>query len=531
MMKLMLVDDESLSRYVLISLIQKAFPTVNIVAEAENGRQAIEMNKKYQPDIIFMDIKMPGINGIDASIEILSDFPHVNIIILTAYNDFDYIKNAIDIGIKGYILKPIKESEVIEKLTKTIEQIHERASFHGYRDLVESKIQEIKPFMENELVSAFIMGNNDVEKISNYISFLQEDIRAGYFMVLSVEKSNSSEIDECIRNRLLMEKAWTIAARHLPLSKKCLMSKSHGNVIVVFVPVDPISPARKLIEESVQVAEDIHRKLKVIGNLAVAVGIGGTYADIKKFSTSYNEALYALRKMNGAIQIKHFSQFTDEVDVHKIHTYPIELENKLLDHLRCGNIENAKVYANEIIASMMKPQNGLNLLADHVCELISILRRTVLKMGVDMSVVMGSNHLSELYELTTPEAIEQWLRRNIYSVIEQVEMKVGKNQDTISRAFEIANKKFTHRISLESVAAEVGLTPQYLSKVFKDKAGINFIDYITQKRVEHAIELLKRKELNIKKISGLVGYDDANYFCKLFKKVVGVTPKQFRDKA
>lgn len=117
MIKLMIVDDEYLSRFALRTLISKKISGIEIIGEAENGRQAIELNRKLRPEIIIMDIKMPGISGIDASMEIINEFPETNILILTAYDNFGFIKRALDIGVKGYILKPIKEAEVIDKLS------------------------------------------------------------------------------------------------------------------------------------------------------------------------------------------------------------------------------------------------------------------------------------------------------------------------------------------------------------------------------------------------------------------------------
>lgn len=530
MYKLLLVDDESLSRYVLRTLISKKFNNIEIVGEAENGRQAIELNRKLMPDIIIMDIKMPGINGIDASVEIVGEFPNANILILTAYNNFEYIKSALDIGVKGYILKPVKESEVVEKINKVLSQIEEQANHYDYKELVESKIKEIKPFMENELVAAFITGNGDLEKVANYINFLQEDIKAGYFLLISAGHSNSNEINETIRNRILREKTYTIVARHLPHLKKCLFGKSLGNTIVIFIPVDEKLQANKISEEALSIAEDINRKLKVIGDIDANIGIGNAYQEIKNFNKSYNEAVYALRKSFIQKKIIHFASLSIDINSYDFNAYPMDLENRLIEQLKSGNVGNAINSANEIIAYLLDNFNKIDNLKGAIGEFISVIKRNVLKMGVNLNNSFGTGLLSELSELSSTEEIEVWLKRNVYNIIEQVEKYAGKNVDAISRVFEYSNKNFNKDITLELVASEVGLSSQYLSKVFKEKIGTNFIDYITKKRLQYAEELLKKGNLNIKEISKMSGYEDSNYFCKIFKKDTGVSPKQYRAK-
>lgn len=530
MYKLMIVDDESLSRYVLRALISKKFNNIEIVGEAENGRQAIELNQKLQPDVIIMDIKMPGINGIDASVEIIKEYPNSSILILTAYNNFEYIKRALDIGVKGYILKPVNEAEVVEKINKVLGQIDEKLNNCDLKELIETKIREIKPYMENELVAAFINGNCDIGKVENYISFLQEDIKAGYFMLISSGQINSREINDCIRNRILKEKTVTIVTRNLPLYKKCFFGKSQGNSVVVFIPVDEKLSNSEIVNEAVMIAKDISRKLKVIGDVDASIGIGNTYTDIINFSKSYNEAVYALKKSTAENGVIHFASLCVEINSWTLQGYPLELEGKLTDEMKTGNIKNAKNYADEIITELIGNINKPDILKGYVGELISVLKRTVFKMGIHINNSLGMGMLSELGELTSVDEIEGWCKRNVYYIIEQVEKCSNRNSDIISKVFEYSNRNFNKDITLESVANEVGLSSQYLSKVFKEKCGTNFIDYITTKRLEFAENLLKKGVLNIKQVSKMSGYEDSNYFCKIFKKDTGLSPKQFRAK-
>jgi two-component system response regulator YesN len=530
MVKLMIVDDEYLSRFALRTLISKNLSTIEIIAEAENGRQAIELNRKFRPQIIIMDIKMPGISGIDASMEIINEFPETSILILTAYDNFEFIKRALDIGVKGYILKPIKEAEVIDKLSKMLNQIHERESRNDFMETVEKKISIVKPFMEDEMVSAFISGNYDTEKIKNFISFLQEDIQAGYFFLLSSGSSYSAEINNSVRNRVLREKILDILGRHLPLMKKCFFGRAQGNTIVVFIPVEKGLPGGEVIREALMIGQQMQRKLMVIGNIDLAIGIGNVYSDISEFSKSYNEATIALKRALTEKKVIHFSELDPDTLCPNSRGYPIELENKLIEQLKFGNIECAENYSDQIFLILLENNKNPEQLKEAVYEFITILKRAVAQIGIHLTNPADTGMLYELMELSCTEEIELWGKNHVHRLILQTKRRNDKNADIFNKIFDYTNRNFNKDITLESAASEAGLTSQYLSKIFKEKCGVNFIDYITEKRMEYAKELLKNSRDNIRKISKMAGYEDANYFCRIFKKGHGISPKQYRLK-
>lgn len=529
MYKLMIADDEFLSRYVLRALISKNFNNIKIVCEVENGRQAIELNRKLQPDLIIMDIKMPGINGIDASMEILRENINSYILILTAYNNFEYVKQALDIGVKGYILKPVNEQEVVEKINKVLGQIDEKSNNCDLAEFIDAKLRAIKPYMENELVTTFMNGNYDIVKAENYIAFLQEEIKAGYFMLISPGRINNREVNESVSNRVIIEKTATIVKRNLPLYKKYFFGKPQGNSIVVFIPVNEKFVHKEIVNESVIIAQDILRKLKVAVDVNASIGIGNVYTDIRNFRKSYNEAGLALRKASEPNSVIHFSSYCIELNSETFHEYPLDLESKLIDEIKAGNINNAKNLADEIITDLIGNIYNMDILKGYAEELMFVLKRTVFKMGIQLENSLSMGMLLELVELTSVYEIEVWCKKNVDYIIEQVEKCPSKNSDIISKVLEYINRNFNKDITLESVANEVGLSSQYLSKIFKEKCGINFIDYITTKRLEFAENLLKNGVMNIKQVSKMSGYEDSNYFCRIFKKSTGLSPRQFRS--
>ncbi|MGI6777121.1 MAG: response regulator [Acetivibrionales bacterium] len=530
MYRLMIADDEYLSRFVFKSLIAKTFKNIEIAGEAENGRQAVEINRKLRPDIIIMDIKMPGINGIDASRQILNEFPEVSVLILTAYDNFDYVKSALEIGVKGYILKPVKEEEAVEKINKVINDMEERKDKYNTREQVEKKVQVVRPFIENELISAFMAGNFDVEKVQNYISFLQEEIRAGYFMLISPEKDFSKSINDAVRNKLIRNRIYSVACNHLPMMRKCFFGNCLGNTIVAFFPVDENLEPDDLRKEAVIVGREIKNRIKVITGFDTVIGIGNVKKGIWNLNKSYNEAHYALRRALKEAKVVHYASI-DIIDFSEIkYTYPLELENQFIENIKLSNIDKAKELAGNIMAYIFDNQNNIEAVKECISEFIVVLKRTAVKLGANLNLFSITEVLAELGDMDKLEEIELWCKIYIYNMIEQIEKSCSTNTQVINMVIEYIDKHFHRDITLKQVAEEVGLSPQYLSRMFKEKYGSNFIDYVTKKRVKYAEEFLCNCNKSIKEISRMAGYEDSNYFCRIFKRDTGMTPTQYRSK-
>lgn len=528
MYRVLIADDESLSRFVIKTIISKNIFSLEVVGEAENGRQAIEMNRTLKPDIIIMDIKMPGINGIDATRDILLEFPNVSILILTAYDNFDYIKRALDLGVKGYILKPVKEDELVEKVNKVISEFDDKLNNSELKQEIESKIKIVRPLIENELVSSFVSGNFNVDKVNNYLNFLQIVISSGYFMLISSGEAISKDINETIRQRILKDKMYDIAQKHLNMMKKCYFGNCIGNTIIVFFPVKDEELKYETYKEAILIGREIKSRMKVIENIDVAIGIGNVYTGIQNLSKSYNEANLALKKAVSGREVIYFGSLDENDWLDSQIKYPIELENKLIEQIKIGSMENARELADNIITCIISSTCKVDYIKECLTEFFTVLKRNAVKIGANPFNIGYSRIVNELSVLNDIDEIYIWCKTNVNNLLDIIEKRSVKNKDVVSMVLEYINKYFTSDITLESVADEVGISPQYLSKIFKEKYGSNFIDYITRKRIELAEELLGRRDADIKEVSKAVGYGDTYYFCKVFKRDTGLTPKQFQ---
>lgn len=529
MYKILVVDDEALARYALRVLITKNFPDLEIVGEAESGNQAIELVNKLKPHIIIMDVKMPGINGIDASSTILCLYPETRILILTAYDSFNYVQKALNMGASGYVLKPLKKDEIVNKIQEIIVNIQTSEQKNDQSNNIDNKIKIVKPFIEKELVSAFATGGIDINEVKSYLNFLQRDITSGYFMLINYGQNYSMHINDSLRNKINRTKVNEILTKFLTLMKKCIIGNTIGNYIMIFFPVEQEQPVNSVIDEAVVIANEIQRKIKVIANLDVSIGIGGNYYDIEYFRRSYNEADQAMKNAMKSNGIVHYSLMQTDSGESSFQ-YPVKLENELMEQLRMGDGDKSKELVNEIFKLVFSQNSDIMSIKEYISQLIVIIKRIVFNMGVKLKFVENTGLLVELNNLMEIEEIKLWSINTLYSVIEKLEEhKNRKENGAIKKILAYVNKSFNKDITLEMVALEVDLSPQYVSKIFKEELGMNFIDFLTGKRIEYSKELLKSGNGNIREISCLAGYSDPNYFYRIFKKVTGLTPKEYKQ--
>lgn len=259
------------------------FENISVVGEAENGRQAIEMASRLKPDIIIMDIKMPGINGIDAATKILETLPDIIIIILTAYDNFSYAQKAINCGIEGYLLKPIQKKEVVAKLSEVLERLMVRRksdSSEGSGSF-RSVPRDIRPFLEEEFIALLLGDNKDSEMFRRIQEILQTSTDSGFFLVAgcpSLGEEEKSAVVQIMKRRMA-----------------CLTSRRTGRDLAFFIPRKSISAHD---DEYLRLTEDFFREVSRIYPGGIRCGIGKMGHDAEEVEASYHQAVTSLKAAN-----------------------------------------------------------------------------------------------------------------------------------------------------------------------------------------------------------------------------------------
>jgi two-component system response regulator YesN len=528
MIRLLIVDDEPLSLYAVRALVNRRFSDVSIVGEAKNGQEAIELYRRLKPDLLIIDIKMPILNGIDASKHILNEFEDANILILTAYDSFSYVQSALNMGIKGYLLKPINDEDAVEKIRSLISTINCRKEKNNNDENLEKKVNSIKPLVQKELISQMIYGNIKDEELQNYIFFLKDSISVGYFMLVGFKKDAAEGNNEIhvksIKNKVL-EEIKNLAV----ISRRCIIGNFVGTGIPLWFSASEDESIEDIYNESKKIGDEIKRKISLSANVPIGIGIGSVVTSIELSKKSYDEGHAALKSALKSSTVLHYNDIKESLAKTNIE-YPVYLEEKLIDLIKIGDVVQSKQVAEEILASVFNGFFTMKDIKEYLSQLLSIIKRTMLQLGIGINTLTTIGTMDDLTHLSDIEEMRVWSRKNLFSILELIEeIQDLKEKIVFTKIYECIKKNVFADISLEYVAQQVGMSPQYLSRIFKEEVGMNFIDYVTSKRISYAKKLLENRDKSIRDIAIESGYSDPSYFSKIFKKIVGLTPKEYRE--
>lgn len=226
--------------------------------------------------------------------------------------------------------------------------------------------------------------------------------------------------------------------------------------------------------------------------------------------------------------MKTFSYASDE-----IMAYPIEKETALLERIETGSKTGAQEILNEILGHIFFSSSGsIDVMRARVIELVVLLSRAAIKGGADVEQIFGLNYmyLNKIAGFRNIDEIAYWLSGILNRFTDQVfNLANVKHADVIYRAVDYVRHHYMNRITLEETAARVFLSPAYFSRVFKEEMGDNFNSYVNSIRVDAAKRLLLNETIPLVEISTMVGFEGQSYFCKVFKKIVGISPGRFRE--
>lgn len=523
MYRVLIADDESRERNILKILLKRHFPEQFIVHEANNGEEALAQFYEKQPQLMLVDIRMPGINGIDVIKKIRKQATNTYIVIITAYNYFEFAKEAIQEGVNDFILKPPSR----ENIKKTIEKF---LSFVELQEVKERNIKEAneklnqwKEAIKKELTMSIIYRETQKEKLNYYLKLLEIDYHWGFCLLFRMEYKNDAIH---LQQEKHMEKTCDAIGKYISESSKQYTIDVLGKYIILFLFLKSEKQEvckRETLTMSDEICKHIEENHKI--HLKVSIGKGFQYS--YELSKSYEEALVTAKVTEGLI-----GNNNPTIDNRIMQSKEIELEDYsklIIKKIRKGNEKEVFDTVTEIITILHKIHNeDKDFLKIRLIELLS----SVTKSCIDKKHVSTYlNDISNLLAIKDYNKLIKFSHTFMEKLLDYVKANYNKKSHfIIDRVVEYVNENYNSTISIEEVASRFSLNPFYFSKLFKEYQKNNFVDYLTEVRINKAVELLKEESLNIKEIAYEVGYQDPNYFSRVFKKIVGISPKDYRNR-
>ena len=529
MFKILLADDEKIVIDSLTYIIDKNFSDKCTVEHANTGRGVIELAEKYMPDIAIMDIQMPGINGIEAMKEIRKTNSSVIFIVLTAFDKFTYAKESINLGVIEYLTKPVNQQVITQTLQKAMDIIEAERNKRSNDLRIREKLEIVIPIIESDFIYAVLSGEDFYREKDNFINLL--GIREDYGMMMVLEFGESL-IEGTLTNpvgiSVRAQSFYPVLREMLKGEFPCVVGPLMVNKIVIFVPCDkPVLDYEErinLIEKARNMIRDITKRIEVQFKFGI-----GSVTSLTKLVESYKEAIVAVRTGKG--RVSHIKDLSIGCEYEG--DYPINTENELFYRIEQGDLEGSRREANLFFDWMTEhyPDCEMDIKLKVLEFILFAEQKAFLSGGMTYYFRYRKDYLTYVNSIDSYEQLRTYFIEKVSEACRNIKNnRLEKSSGIVAKAKVYIKENYSKDIFLEDISRKVDISPYYFSKLFKEETGENFIEYLTNIRIEEAKRLLKNRDLSIKNVSIDTGYSDPNYFSRIFKKQVGLTPTEYRDR-
>jgi two-component system, response regulator YesN len=493
--KVLIADDESLARTTLRSMLQELQQPLEILEDATNGEEMVELVRRYTPDIIFVDIKMPKLDGLEAIKHSKALAPDAKWLILTGFSEFVYAQEALRIGVSDYLLKPVDPGEVGKVVAGVIEARKRR-------------LLQVNEQFERDLAALY----------HGLISLSQEDpdsllLRAHFLGVVFyidgslTEAENAQRQSDFLRNlqgeiNQLLADTMRIALFSLPSGEIALIGAWR---------TEREAPGEQMCRRCFQAAERILPRYcddRFCVTMLQSVPCR-SYEELYE-ALSWLQEFAALRSMYGIgrkISMRELAAYAAQP-----HLVAVSLAaDKLIRSFR----EKAYVHYMQALDEFV------HIVFDE-CEIDAGMKKGVARfLGHSLPCQIASQQGRDAWKRTLYTCGDQWL----------LAQQKRDHRDMVAQVIAFIEQNYHTDIGITQIADRLQVTPNYLSALFHKKMGITFVRYLTKIRLLKAKELLADPEMRVQQVAELVGYTSARHFAKLFTSFFGYYPSEQHKKA
>lgn len=510
----LICDDELLERQVVSLIIKDSNLPLKVVGEAKNGFEAVEQSRKLKPDIVFMDIKMPGKDGLTAAAEIKKFHPDSKTVFVTAYDEFEYAKKALKVGAAEFLLKPVRPDEITVLLKRIIKVLNKEREKKLKEEELLNSIKEAESTLKSGIMASMLMGNiEDEEVLKSQAKLLGIEKLPSSIIVVLPDVNKDSPNAELYRYEVF---------RYI----QKMFSKDEN--VFLFLMSEEVVLGVPSCSSPLLIADNIRKKIKENLDITVTVGVGqGENMDI---NVLFQEAQLAAKLgkffvgSNKVINNDILSDFLGDIS-----EYRIDKENTLLKYVKMGDYEKVLELMEEIFDDISDFGKGSLLFCQvRISELMVMICRTARQVGLvePQDAHFYSAHLKKLGRCKTYAALKLCFK----AFLEDVFLKKNKlsSEELILQAMQYIEDNYNKDLKLWKLAKKAYISPDYFSRLFKKVAGCTYAEYITKVRIENAKILLKNPAISVAEVAKRIGYSNPNYFSRVFKKMVGAPPSEYK---
>ncbi len=521
----LLADDAPVVRSTIARIIARNRGDLAPIVEASNGAEAVMLARRTRPDIVIMDIKMPGMDGLQATALIRQEAPDAKVIILTAYDEFPYVQKALKLGAVDYLLKPVRPAKLLEVLDEVYGQLQVERRQVQEANENKTSLQKTLPLLEASLVDQLVHGRSPSPAVVA-ASLKQLGKTLSWPAVLVAVVENFDTVSEGSAYSSLTELSPSVIGG----GETFLVGYNPPGRVIAIVSTRHHLAA---IGQIRQLGSIIQQALEIRLNRSVVVGIGHRYADIEAIPISYAEASLACRHYAGDAQqyVFHIEDI-DEINNRKRLAYPVQLEHQLLWLISQGEIEPCAELLIQMVDHLtyqfrQKPE----VFRSRLIELNALMARSIIEAGATSLDVLELSHqqVATLYRLNTLTDMRAWALHSFTELAAAIPPGQPAGADAVQRAIDYIHRHQSRPdLALSQVAEAVSLSPSHLAYLLKERVGLSYRNYLIALRMEEAKKLLRTTDMTIASVAEAVGYENVTNFYRLFQREVGTTPAAYR---
>ena len=529
--KIMLVDDEEEVRTSIIKKINWEANGFEVVGDAENGRDALEKIENLEPNVIITDIRMPYMDGLALTESLRQRFPSIKVIIFSGFDDFTYAKEAIRLGVTEYILKPVNVDELTEILKKVRAKLDEEIESARNIDSLRESYKASLPVLREQFLNKLIIkkGFYDENTIDGYLKEYGMNIGdANKWVVcaVNIELENAKINGELLKEKELIPiyvKKF-IEEKLTPYYRNVVFDSVQDAEPVIIVAIDDENSQTGLTN----VMRDVCKSAKRVLGVGITVGIGRSSQTLSDISNSYKAAADAVgyKKIVGAEDVVYIH------DMEPVSTGVLRLdereEGELISAIKFGGEEKIEEAVNVLAARIDEVKVHSNQYQAYMMRILTSVMDLMQQYEISLSEL--ENYIETVSKMKDGESFKKWLVgicNNINLGMQQKRESTSKQIVKEAKDY-ILNNYTNPELSLEVICRHLHLSPAYFSSLFKKETGHTYINYLTDIRLNKAVELLNTTDEKTYMIAEKVGYLEQNYFSYVFKKKFGVSPTKYR---
>ena len=542
MLKIFLAEDEVVVRETIKRMIPWEELGFELVGEAADGEMALPLLIRQQPDLLITDIKMPFMDGLTLARLAKKEIPGLKVVILSGYDDFNYAKPAIGIGVEDYLLKPITKNALIERLSEIRSRYEHEKTQKEYYEKFQREMQAYEKNSSRDFFEALVGGSMDMMEVYKRAEKLGLDIVAEAYNVLIF----TMNCDEDFSGQRDEYSSWE--AESLELLENFFAGHSSAMLFRsnIFSYGVLLKGQRETIEENTRACVDEIRKIlsRQDGRREWFLAVGQSVERLSQIQKSYHTASRAFSQRYlydenilyydemetmehpGGQAETEDNAYLQKVDVNALN--PAILQKFLSNGLQEETENFVKDYFYAIGQEPMESLVFRNYVILNVrFSVISFIKG----LGCDTNEMESADTEAVLAESgKNMESAIAYAKKMISQAIEIRDQNSGnKNRSILKTAVDFIDSHYMdEEISLNTVANVANVSSNHFSALFSQNMGQTFIEYLTSLRMNKAKELLRCTGMRSSEIAGEIGYKDAHYFSYLFKKTQGMTPSDYR---